>query len=147
MRLGWATGEAGMLQTMTMLGIATVVTILTGLSLSAIATNGDMGGGGSYFMISRSLGLYLYFHLTMNSLNVRCRPGVWRRNRFLLLFGLLSQCGTLYSIYSMENHIFIIVLLYQRRRFTLLPPDKKFSKLGLQTGMKNGPPSGCRPSA
>ncbi len=56
MRLGWATGEAGMIQALSMLGIATVVTMLTGLSLSAIATNGDMGGGGSYFMISRSLG-------------------------------------------------------------------------------------------
>ena len=40
MRLGWATGEAGMVQSMSMLGIATVVTMLTGLSLSAIATNG-----------------------------------------------------------------------------------------------------------
>jgi amino acid transporter len=56
MRLGWATGEAGMIQALSMLGIATLVTMLTGLSLSAIATNGDMGGGGSYFMISRSLG-------------------------------------------------------------------------------------------
>ena len=49
MRLGWATGEAGMIQSLSMLGIATFITILTGLSLSAIATNGDMGGGGSYF--------------------------------------------------------------------------------------------------
>ena len=42
MRLGWATGEAGMIQVVSMLGIATMVTVLTGLSLSAIATNGDM---------------------------------------------------------------------------------------------------------
>ncbi len=29
------------------------ITLLTAFSLSAIATNGDMGGGGSYYMISR----------------------------------------------------------------------------------------------
>ena len=56
MRLGWATGEAGMVPALSMLAVAALVTILTGLSLSAIATNGDMGGGGSYYMISRSLG-------------------------------------------------------------------------------------------
>eukprot|EP00042_Codosiga_hollandica_P044889 m.448610 g.448610 ORF g.448610 m.448610 type:complete len:968 (-) comp56892_c1_seq3:2431-5334(-) len=56
MRLGWATGEAGIFAAIGMLGIGMFVTLLTAFSLSAIATNGDMGGGGSYYMISRSLG-------------------------------------------------------------------------------------------
>jgi amino acid transporter len=53
MRLGWATGEAGVLGAVSMLAIGMFVTLLTAFSLSAIATNGDMGGGGSYYMISR----------------------------------------------------------------------------------------------
>jgi amino acid transporter len=37
--------------------ISTAITFLTGLSLSALATNMRIGGGGAYFIISRSLGL------------------------------------------------------------------------------------------
>ena len=51
LRLGWATGVAGFLETVAMLLIGEAMTSLTALSLSAIVTNGDMRGGGSYFMI------------------------------------------------------------------------------------------------
>jgi amino acid transporter len=37
--------------------MATSVTFLTGLSLAATATNMHIGGGGAYYIISRSLGL------------------------------------------------------------------------------------------
>eukprot|EP00042_Codosiga_hollandica_P055355 m.772330 g.772330 ORF g.772330 m.772330 type:complete len:193 (-) comp59097_c0_seq6:5276-5854(-) len=56
LRLGWATGEAGIIEVIGMLLVGELLTVLTALSLSAIATNGDMQGGGSYYMISRSLG-------------------------------------------------------------------------------------------
>lgn len=36
--------------------LSTCVTILTTLSMSAICTNGEVKGGGAYYLISRSLG-------------------------------------------------------------------------------------------
>jgi hypothetical protein len=57
MRAGWVVGQAGIYQALIILVIANTITFLTSLSLSAIATNTKVGGGGAYFMISRSLGL------------------------------------------------------------------------------------------
>jgi len=56
LRLGWAIGEAGVGYVLIMFVIAETMTLLTVLSLSAMLTNGAMKGGGSYFMISRTLG-------------------------------------------------------------------------------------------
>lgn len=57
LRTGWVVGNAGIKQALTILVIANAITFLTALSLSAIATNTKVGGGGAYFLISRSLGL------------------------------------------------------------------------------------------
>ncbi|MCB1124006.1 MAG: Na-K-Cl cotransporter, partial [Verrucomicrobiae bacterium] len=57
MRAGWVVGQAGIFQALIILVIANSITLLTSLSLSAIATNTKVGGGGAYFLISRSLGL------------------------------------------------------------------------------------------
>ena len=57
MRAGWVVGQAGIYQALIILIIANSITFLTSLSLSAIATNTKVGGGGAYFLISRSLGL------------------------------------------------------------------------------------------
>ena len=40
-----------------MLGLATSIALLTTISLSAIATNRKVRGGGDYYLISRSLGV------------------------------------------------------------------------------------------
>ncbi|XP_040200765.1 solute carrier family 12 member 2 isoform X2 [Rana temporaria] len=55
-RLSWIVGQAGIGLCIVVIAMATVVTTITGLSTSAIATNGFVRGGGAYYLISRSLG-------------------------------------------------------------------------------------------
>uniref|UniRef100_A0A3Q3WVI1 Solute carrier family 12 member 2 n=1 Tax=Mola mola TaxID=94237 RepID=A0A3Q3WVI1_MOLML len=55
-RMSWIVGQAGIGLTIAIILMATVVTTITGLSTSAIATNGFVRGGGAYYLISRSLG-------------------------------------------------------------------------------------------
>lgn len=56
LRTGWVVGNAGLRFSLLILVIANTITLLTTLSLSAIATNTRVGVGGAYFLISRSLG-------------------------------------------------------------------------------------------
>nr|CAB3266103.1 potassium-chloride cotransporter [Phallusia mammillata] len=55
-RLTWIVGLAGILQSFFIVLLCCVTTLLTSISMSAIATNGVVPAGGSYFMISRALG-------------------------------------------------------------------------------------------
>ena len=57
LRTGWVVGQAGLKDALIILLIANSITLLTSLSLSAIATNIRVKGGGAYFLISRNLGL------------------------------------------------------------------------------------------
>ncbi|KAM6909133.1 solute carrier family 12 member 6 isoform 1-T1 [Xenentodon cancila] len=56
LRLTWVVGTAGVLQALCIVFLCCCCTMLTAISMSAIATNGVVPAGGSYFMISRSLG-------------------------------------------------------------------------------------------
>ena len=56
LRLGWVVGQAGIWVSLVILTLSYTVTTITTLSMSAIATNGKVKGGGVYFLISRSLG-------------------------------------------------------------------------------------------
>uniref|UniRef100_A0A914N815 Amino acid permease/ SLC12A domain-containing protein n=1 Tax=Meloidogyne incognita TaxID=6306 RepID=A0A914N815_MELIC len=55
-RLPWIVGTAGVLEAFLVVLLCCSVTFLTSISLSAIATNGVVSGGGPYYMISRNLG-------------------------------------------------------------------------------------------
>ncbi|KAK5977421.1 Amino acid permease, partial [Trichostrongylus colubriformis] len=56
LRISWVAGQAGIgLGSMIVL-LASLVTSITAISTCAICTNGDVKGGGAYFLISRSLG-------------------------------------------------------------------------------------------
>ena len=57
MRTGWVVGTVGLYRALGILLLANGITFLTSLSLSAISTNTQVGAGGAYFLISRSLGL------------------------------------------------------------------------------------------
>ncbi|MEL6341899.1 MAG: Na-K-Cl cotransporter [Myxococcota bacterium] len=57
LRFGWVLGNVGLAGTLLIVTLSTAITFLTGLSIAALATNMRIGGGGAYYMISRSLGL------------------------------------------------------------------------------------------
>lgn len=57
LRMGEVTGNAGLWHGLALVGLANLISLLTGFSLSAIATNMRIGAGGNYYVISRSLGL------------------------------------------------------------------------------------------
>lgn len=56
LRLSWVVAQAGIGEGILLIMTTTAVTAITALSMSAISTNGVIKGGGTYFMISRSLG-------------------------------------------------------------------------------------------
>jgi potassium/chloride transporter 9 len=57
LRFGFIIGQMGILGTIFLLLISYGINLLTTLSISAIATNGTVKGGGAYYMLSRSLGV------------------------------------------------------------------------------------------
>lgn len=56
LRFGWVVGNAGLGGALLIVVISHVISLITALSVSSIATNRTVGTGGAYFMISRSLG-------------------------------------------------------------------------------------------
>ncbi|KAH4219786.1 hypothetical protein HBI56_037370 [Parastagonospora nodorum] len=56
LRFGFILGQAGLIGMMGMLMACYAINLLTTMSISAIATNGTVRGGGAYYLISRSLG-------------------------------------------------------------------------------------------
>jgi amino acid transporter len=56
LRLGYVVGNAGLGRALLILLLANGISVLTSVSLSAIATNLKVKGGGDYYLISRTLG-------------------------------------------------------------------------------------------
>lgn len=57
LRLGYVVGNAGLGRALLILLMANAISVLTTISLSAVATNLKVKGGGDYYLISRTLGL------------------------------------------------------------------------------------------
>lgn len=57
LRVGYVVGTTGLGETLLIILLANAISILTSISLAAIATNLKVKGGGVYYIISRTLGL------------------------------------------------------------------------------------------
>jgi amino acid transporter len=57
LRLGYVVGNAGLGRALIIIGLANAISVLTSISLSAVATNLKVKGGGDYYLISRTLGV------------------------------------------------------------------------------------------
>ncbi|MBW1775426.1 MAG: amino acid permease, partial [Deltaproteobacteria bacterium] len=57
LRMGYVVGSAGLGGALLIIGLANAISVLTTFSLSAIATNLRVKGGGDYYLISRTLGV------------------------------------------------------------------------------------------
>ncbi len=57
LRLPWVVGNAGIEVTLGIIFVAHVISVCTGLSISSIATDKNVGAGGPYYIVSRSMGL------------------------------------------------------------------------------------------
>lgn len=57
LRSGWLTGHLGVLPFLVIIIVANIITLITSLSISSVATNVKVGTGGAYYIISRSLGI------------------------------------------------------------------------------------------
>ncbi|MEO0565467.1 MAG: amino acid permease, partial [Chloroflexota bacterium] len=57
LRMEFVVGQAGLWGALAIVLLANAISLLTGLSLSAVATNMTVRAGGNYYIISRSLGL------------------------------------------------------------------------------------------
>lgn len=57
LRVPYVVGSVGLGQALLILALATLVSVLTSISLAVVATNMRVGGGGEYYIISRTLGI------------------------------------------------------------------------------------------
>ncbi|MCA9707772.1 MAG: amino acid permease [Myxococcales bacterium] len=57
LRLPWVVGNGGLWTTLGIIAVAHIISVTTGLSISSIATDKNVGAGGAYYIVSRSLGL------------------------------------------------------------------------------------------
>ncbi|MCA8916335.1 MAG: amino acid permease [Planctomycetes bacterium] len=57
LRTGWVVGQVGMVGALIIVVVANAISLMTGLSLSAVATSMTVRTGGAYYILTRTLGL------------------------------------------------------------------------------------------
>uniref|UniRef100_T1IJ08 Solute carrier family 12 member 4 n=1 Tax=Strigamia maritima TaxID=126957 RepID=T1IJ08_STRMM len=121
-RLTWLIGTAGAVQGFFIVIMCCMVTFLTAISMSAIATNGVVPAGGSYYMISRALGpefggavgilfflgtsvaAAMYIIGAVEILIVYIAPS-------LSIFGKLTDPGVMFNNFRVYGSITLLVLV------------------------------------
>ena len=56
-------GQTGLINTIGIIVIAHIISVTTGLSVASLSTDKPVQNGGTYFMISRSLGITYWWNL------------------------------------------------------------------------------------
>lgn len=57
LRFSWILGNLGLTSTLAVILFSALIMMITALSIASAATNRDVGSGGTYYMVSRSLGI------------------------------------------------------------------------------------------
>ncbi len=57
LRLGWIVGQVGLATTIFIISMSSLITFISTLSMASISTNIQVGKGGVYYILSRSLGI------------------------------------------------------------------------------------------
>lgn len=120
LRTGWVVGQVGMVHALVIVAIANVISLLTGLSLSAVSTSMTVRTGGAYFILTRTLGLEVggaigiplflsqavsvaFYVIGFTEALAWIAPGAyeyrqWISSGIVLLFGLLAWIGADFAI-------------------------------------------------
>uniref|UniRef100_A0A0K0CYR6 AA_permease domain-containing protein n=1 Tax=Angiostrongylus cantonensis TaxID=6313 RepID=A0A0K0CYR6_ANGCA len=120
-RMTWIVGTAGIVQAFSVVLTCVSVTFLTAISLSAIATNGVVSGGGPYYMISRNLGpelggaVGILFYLGTTIAASMYLTGAVE----IFLVSSFSVCDTANEF--LRVHFFLYSGMHERLNWSLLP--------------------------
>ncbi|HKJ66928.1 MAG TPA: amino acid permease [bacterium] len=57
LRTGWVVGQTGLIHALIIVAVANGISLLTGLSMASVSTSMEVKVGGTYYIISRALGL------------------------------------------------------------------------------------------
>lgn len=128
LKIGWILGHAGITKTLSIITLASVICIITSLSLSTMATNIKIESGGVYFFLSRTFGLDigaaislpLFLAQTLGSTfyTLACAeimryflPSVSPQLVTFFLFGIVSLLSFLPSKFALKTQIAIFTML------------------------------------
>ncbi|KAF6089348.1 solute carrier family 12 member 5 [Phyllostomus discolor] len=105
LRLTWVVGIAGIMESFCMVFICCSCTMLTAISMSAIATNGVVPAGGSYYMIS-SCTIWAQTVWLARAVSIDENKHPTTKTRFLCY-----TCNICYECYHVIHQIIFIIIV------------------------------------
>jgi len=110
LRLGHVVGQSGIMHAMLIVLGAKALTVLTGFSLSAVATNTRVKGGGAYFLISRSLGVEFGGFYESITHNPSYRPTFRFRHWSTALVGALGCYAVMFFLNALRAAVAVAAM-------------------------------------